>query len=175
MSERKRLLVPASLSPCCHAHSHSRTLAVTQHASLLIRFCRIAKPRRCPLRVPALRSLSPRGPFNHLYWRINLHFPLGGGGARWGKKTLNLNGLVGNPTSSSPAQPAGRENQRLHSGGLCGAPADPLQLRSANERQFAHSVPSKNKADVFSRYAGKQEHGALISLPGRNPATVLKM
>lgn len=69
---------PAASLCFCLPHTRARALAVTQHVSLLIRLCHIAIPRRCPSMF--LRALQhfPRGPFNHVYWRINLYFPSDG-------------------------------------------------------------------------------------------------
>lgn len=64
--------------PPPHTRARAPALAVTQHVSLLIRLCHIAIPRRWPSMF--LRALQhfPRGPFNHVYWRINLCFPSDG-------------------------------------------------------------------------------------------------
>lgn len=92
---------------CSPPHTHMRTLAVTQHASLLIGFCHIAI---LAVPVPHASQQFPIGRFNHVYWRINLYFPfrlqalhrlqelLLEGEVDAGKN-LRLNGLVGNPTS----------------------------------------------------------------------------
>lgn len=102
-----RLLVFVSASRA--APTHIRTLAVTQHASLLIRFCRIAILWPCPSMFCTLCSNSrlavsitfTGGSISISPPTVGPGLPAGaaprGRGACW--ENHRLNGLVGNPTS----------------------------------------------------------------------------
>lgn len=102
-----RLLVFVSAS--CTAPTHMGTLAVTQHVSLLIRFCHIVILWRCPSMFLVLCSNS-RGAISITFTggSISISPPTVGTGLSAGAapqwrgacwENLRLNGLVGNPTS----------------------------------------------------------------------------